>query len=160
MCSCHVKKPHAFDRNLGFVVTGNLPVDLPVAAPIDMNNPGQYLGAVNAVLQSDVPNYRGILIPLMSAFNLVYLKEILHDYHDKILFYFLTFDFPSGSDTDHILKSNAETNQTSATNFTQAMQEYVTTELDHSTLLGQPHKNFNLVTPYDSPKRTWSSNYH
>ena len=70
-------KGYKFNRTLGFVSKNTLPVSLPCASPIDMSDHVQYLEVVEAVLQSGVPNYRGVRVPLNSTFNLQYLQEII-----------------------------------------------------------------------------------
>ena len=43
-----------------WVLLYTIPYQLTVASPIDMNDPEQYLRAVDVVLQCGVPNYRGV----------------------------------------------------------------------------------------------------
>ena len=121
-------KDCTFDRSCGFVSSNTLPVPLPHAPPIDMSDQNQYLQVMEAVLQSGVPNYRGVRVPLSSGFNLQYLKEMLTDYHDKILIDYLTFGFPLGLANGANVKSNAKDNHASALNYPEAVEEYIKAE--------------------------------
>ena len=149
-------KDCVFDRAWGFVSSNTLPVHLPHALPIDMSDPNQYLQLVEAVIQSGVPNYRGVRVPLSSGFNLQYLKEMLTDYHDKILIDYLTFGFLLGLTSGVSVKSNAKDNHASALNYPEAVEEYIKTEKSHRTLLGPfqviPHSKFTWAPLMTRPK--------
>ena len=111
-----------------------------------MSDHKQYLALVEAVLQSGVPNYRGVRVPLNSTFNLQYLKEMTVDYHDKILIDYLTFGFPLGLAEGACIRSSSKDNHASALNFPEAVEQYIVAEKKEGTLLGPfqviPHKQF------------------
>ena len=111
-----------------------LPVSLPCAPPIDMFDHVQYLEVVESVLQSDVPNYRGIRVPVNSTFNLQYLEEMIADYHDQRLIDYSTFAFLLGLIKVACIKKR----HASALNFPEAVEEYITTERTNGTLLRPP----------------------
>ena len=149
-------KGYKFNRTMGFVSKNMLPVCLPCASPIDMSDQVQYLEVVEAVLQSGIPNYRGICVSLNSTFNLQYLKEMIADYHDQRLIDYLTFGFPFSLAKDACIKNNSKDNHASALNFPEAVEEYITTERTHGTLLGPfqviPHDTFTWSPLITRPK--------
>ena len=87
---------------------------------------------VEAVLQSGVPKYRGVCVPLNSTFNLQYLKEMIADYQDQRLTDYLTFGFMLGLAKGACINNNSNENHASVLNFPEAVEEYIT----HGTLVG------------------------
>ena len=85
-----------YNRTVGFVVTDMTCSNLPSGVPIDVDDPTAYFQAVDSVIQSGVPNHKGIRNPLCSSFDWDFLKENSKDYHDKVLIDYIIFGFPFG----------------------------------------------------------------
>ena len=130
--------------------------DLPCADPTDVDDPEAYMQAVNAVIKTGVPNHKGTRIPLRSSFDWDFLKENSKDYHDKSLVDYITFGFPLGLVSDHIIKSNPTDNHSPARNFTSPVDDYIHTELNEAALLGpfkeSPHENYTWSPHMTHPK--------
>ena len=66
------------------------------------------------------------------------------------------FGFPLGLVSNHMIKSNATDNHSSARNFPSAVDKYIHTELKEGTLLGPfkepPHENYTWSSLMTSPK--------
>ena len=138
-----------FNRSVGFVCKDTECNNLPACDTVDMRCSADYLHVVSQVLQSGCPNYKGRRIPLASSFDLDFLRSEIHGYHDKRLLDYLTYGFPLGLAENATIKNNADTNHTSALQYPEAVQEYITTELALGALLG----------PFDHPPHpafTWS----
>ena len=63
------KASTVFHRNVGFIATSTSCSD-----PVDVDEPQAYLQAVDAILQSGVPNHKGMHIRLCSSFDWDFLK--------------------------------------------------------------------------------------
>ena len=116
---------------------------------VDMCCPADYVYVVSQVLELGCPNYKGRRGPLALSFNLDFLRSEIHDYHDKRLLDYLTFGFPLGLANNVTIKSNADTNHSSALQYPEAVENYIRTELSLGALLG----------PFDHPPHpcfTWS----
>ena len=138
-----------FDRNMGFVTRNSSSLSLPINLPVDTSDPDQYIKLAIAVKTSGHPNYKGLRVPLRSTFNLEYLKQEIKDHHDQILLDYLTFGFPLGIDPSLEICCNATENHTSAKQFPEGIDEYITIEREFGALLG----SFNCI-PH--PDFTWS----
>ena len=68
------KASTVFHRNVGFIATSTSCSDLPISDPVDVDEPQAYLQAVDAILQSGVPNHKGMHIRLCSSFDWDFLK--------------------------------------------------------------------------------------
>ena len=95
--------------------------------------------AVDIILKTGAPNCRGgggLIFPLQSSFSWEYLESIAVDYHDKMLLEYIKYGFPLGLSDNHEIRCNATSNHSSATQFPEAIDEYLTTETAHGALLG------------------------
>ena len=72
-----------FDKNIGFVTQENSTLNLPVSSSVNVNDKEAYLDLVDRIISSGVHNYQGIRSPLLSVFNLEYIKKEIEFYHDK-----------------------------------------------------------------------------
>ena len=147
--TCVNKNTVQFDRNVGFVATDTVNLDLPSSPSIDTTDPEAYFNVVNMVLCSGVPNHKGVRISLPSTFNWECLKVNTVDYHDKALLDYIMYGFPLGLNNDHTIASNAVHNHSSALDFPQAVSDFIDTELKAGALLGP----FPTIT---HPSFTWS----
>ena len=91
--------------------------DLPSSPSVDMSDTEAYLQAVDSVLRSGVPNYKGVRIPLSSSFNWDFLKANTIDYHDKALIDYIIYGLSLGLNPNHTITSNAVDNHPSARDF-------------------------------------------
>ena len=138
-----------FNRSVGFVCEDTECNTVLTCDTVDMCCPAYYLHVVSQVLESGCPNYKGRRVPLASSFNLDFLRSEIHDYHDKRLLDYLTFGFPLGLANNVTIENNADTNHSSALQYPEAVEDYISTELSLGALLG----------PFDHPPHpcfTWS----
>ena len=146
----------SFDSNIGFITESTSCLSLPVKAPVNMADPQEYLELASAVEASGVPNYKGLCVPLPSSFNLKYIEKEIQDYNDQILLDYLRFGFPLGINKNKDIKNNATENHTSANQFPQAIEEYISAEINYGALLGPfdhpPHTNFTWSPLMTRPK--------
>ena len=96
-----------FDRYLGFVTEPTVCCNLPAQPPLDINNASSYLRAVDLILESGLPNYKAVRIPLPSTFDCEYLEQQMGDYHDKVVLDYIKFSFPLGIEHRSHIISNA-----------------------------------------------------
>ena len=145
-----------FDKNIGFVTNKTTLSNLTCNSPVDMNDPLAYLRAVDLVLSSGVPNYKYARIPLASGFNWEYIEHHIQDYHDKIILDYIKFGFPLSIMTDHIIKSGAKYNHSSATAYSGEVSQFISEELEQNALLGPfdhiPHSEFTWAPLMTRPK--------
>ena len=134
MNTCVNKDNTCFDKNVGVVTVNTSCSTLPLCEPIDENDPQAYFQTVDAVLQLGVPNHRGAHIPLRLSFDWDFFEENIQDYHNNTLSYYIMFGFPLGLSDDHLIKSNARDNHSSARDYPQAVTEYVQLGLQEGAL--------------------------
>ena len=120
-CPCHNmraddcnKSKTLFDRNVSFVSKDTQALGLPSAVPINMNDPEAYLRVASAVRASRVPSYKGLWVPLPSAFNWEFRQINIQGYRDELLLDYLRFGFPLGIKEGQEIHSNAVDNHSSA----------------------------------------------
>ena len=110
-----------------------------------------YLKVASDVIESGVPNYKAIRVPLTSTFNLQYVKDNIGDYHDKSFLDYLTFGFPLGINHKATIKTNASDNHASAKAFPTEVNQYIQSEIEAGSL---------VVGPFSQPPHeyfTWST---
>ena len=145
-----------FDSHIGFVTNKTTLSNLPCNLPVDMDDPSAYLRAVDLILASGVPNYRGVRIPLASGFNWEYIEQHIRDYHDKIVLDYIKFGFPLSIMTDQVIEPGAKDNHTSAKAYSGEVSHFISEELEHKALLGPfdqvPHPDFTWAPLMTRPK--------
>ena len=120
-----------FDKNLGFVTDASQLCNLPSQTPLDMKDPQAYFRAVDLVLQSGLPNYKAVRIPLPSAFDWQYLEQQITDYHDKAILDYIEFGFPLSFTRRSDISSNATDNHASARAYPDKVSSFIQDELVH-----------------------------
>ena len=116
---------------------------------------------VDVIRQTGVPNYQAAIFPLFSGLNIETWKHLLKDYPDRFLIQYLKFGFPL-SVCNHVnLTINKVTNHHSATEYPQAVRDYISKEVQYGALLGpvdhidSPYLHCSplLTRPKDRDKR-------
>ena len=145
-----------FDKYLGFVTEPTVCCNLPVQTPLDMNDASSYLQAVDLILESGLPNYKAVRIPLPSTFDCEYLEQQMVDYHDKVVLDYIKFGFPLGIENRCHITSNASDNHSSAKAYSDEVSSFIRDELAFDALLGPfdqiPHSVFTWSPLMTRPK--------
>ena len=147
------KNAVSFDKYIGFVTNKTTLSNLPCSLPVD---PSAYLRAVDLVVASGVPNYKGARIPLISGFNWEYIEHHIQDYHDQIILDYIKFGFPLSIMEDQVIESGAKDNHSSAKAYLGEVSQFISDELEHKALLGPfdqiPHSEFTWAPLMTRPK--------
>ena len=145
-----------FDKYLGFVTEPTVSCNLPAQPPLDINNASSYLRAVDLILESGLPNYKAVRIPLPSTFDCEYLEQQIGDYHDKVVLDYIKFGFPLGIEHRGHIISNASDNHSSAKAYSNEVSSFIQDELAFDALLGPfdkiPHSAFTWSPLMTRPK--------
>ena len=108
----------------------------PDRAPVEITTVEQCIKIASIIRSTGVPNYQKARIPLVSGLNIKAWEAYLKDYIDPLLIEYLKFGFPMSILDYEALNVTSVTNYHSATQFSQAVDEYFKKELDQRTILG------------------------
>lgn len=97
-----------------------------------------------AVFISGLYNFQSARIPIVSDLNINFWRSRLADYDDTVVCEYLEFGWPINY-CANIQPISAKHNHSSATNFPEAIEDYIRTELKHRAIIG-PFDN----SPFDS----------
>ena len=101
-------------------------------------------------------NYKEARIHISSCFNIKLWQKKLEAYHDKHLVNLLTYGFPLGIKDRDNLKRHVISNHSSATQYPEAITEYIEKELSEHALLGPfsqpPHALYHCSPLLTRPK--------
>ena len=100
------------------------------------------------VKKSNVPNFQGCRIPLVSNWNCEYLEENLVEYDDKQVVDFVKFGWPIGLVETEFKQCRPPKNHRSATDYSEEMDRYIAREVAEGTLLGPCISN-----PFQAPAK-------
>ena len=96
----------------------------------------QYLMDLHSAIRaSDVYNYEGLRIPLQSRLHIDFWRCNLEHYKDKIIVGFMEFGWPINYSKTSLPLSCIK-NHPTADAYPQAIEEYITTEIEHGALAG------------------------
>ena len=105
----------------------------PDRAPQNINSLGEYLRIADTIRSTGVPNYAGARIPLISGLNIGEWERELRDYHHPSLLQYLKFGFPLSLVHPQDLSNITVSNHHSASQFPDAIQEYLQKECSLGT---------------------------
>ena len=133
-----ISDPMFPDKEKGFInhVISEFQFIGPDRAPVEITTVEQCIEIANIIRSTGVPNYREARIPLVSGLNIKAWETYLKDYPDPLLIEYLKFGFPMSILDYDALRITSVVNHHSATQFSQAVDEYFKKELDHRTVLG------------------------
>ena len=83
----------------------------------------------------DSPNAFGAKVPIDTSLNISAWDSRLHDYHDSDIVKFLRYGWPINYTAD-ILPESTLANHPSAISFSEHVDYYITTELEHGAIAG------------------------
>ena len=83
-----------------------------------------------------MPNFRGSRIPVPSDLNIPMWRELAADFSDQRVIDFLEFGFPINHDGEREFSTNRIKNHRGALDFPEAVDMYISSELDQGTLAG------------------------
>ena len=120
-----------------------------------------YILAASVIENCGLPNYKGARFPVHSNLNIDAWRRYLADYHDKRLLQYLTFGFPLSISPQSSLNNTVVTNHHSALQFHEAVDQYLSKEINLGAILGPfkeiKHPNLHcsplLTRPKDANKR-------
>lgn len=95
----------------------------------------------NLIVESGRYNFCGDRVPVHSKWNTDLLSQLLTDYHDRAVTEFLKYGWPVDRDPNIPLSHEVPTNHKSATDFPDAIQEYIRVGIENNYIAG----------PYDFP---------
>ena len=92
---------------------------------------------VNHILASEhhLPNAFGAKIPVTPSLNIAAWESRLHDYHDPSIVSFLCYGWPINYTADTLPEASSS-NHPSAISFSEHVDYYITTELEHGAIAG------------------------
>ena len=133
----------------------------PDRCPIKTDSVSKCIAVADVIRQTGVPNYQAARFPLLSGLNIEAWEHPLKDYPDRFLIQYLKYGFPLSICNHHSLTINKVTIHHSATEYPQAVQDYISKEVQHGALLGpvdhidSPHLHGSplLTRPKDGDKR-------
>ena len=106
-------------------------------------NVNHYLDIARVVLKSGQPNYKQARIPIKSGLNLEAWERRLASYPDRHLFQYLKFGFPLSISDGGRLGNRKITNHFSASQFPDAINQYLGKEIELGAIWGP------FTTPVD-----------
>ena len=133
----------------------------PDRTPVHIDTVDKCIQIADIIRQTGLPNYQAARFPLSSGLNIEAWEHLLKDYPDKFLIQYLKFGFPLSICNHDNFKISNVTNHHSATQYPQAVQDYISKELKQGALLGpvdhihSPHLHCSplLTRPKDEDKR-------
>ena len=140
---------------------GYIPVNgLPVPVADDQKHCAMEPLQAHLLLKNqDVPNYKGLQIPVVSTLNIPLWKDLLAGYWDTQLVGFLKYGFPLCIEKNHILIAE-KINHKSALDFPQDVNTFLQEEIQEGAILGPfPEPPCNLHTsPFMTRDKPGSKN--
>ena len=124
-------------------------------SPPNLDKTAQIMPIVQHILvsQHDLPNAFGAKLPVKTALNIDAWYTRLTDYHDRQIVDFLRYGWPINYTAD-ILPDSSLSNHPSALTFSDHVDHFFATELDHGALAGPFTSTVSLLaTPNCTQER-------